>query len=190
MIRGRFETRRVETTREKVMRRYRFVQHCERAGRILDIFHFQHVRFERAWFHESLLEEIVASAPSKIAVDDRHVILREFYAQRKVIPLDVFFRGPIDPSVMRRVVIDFGFLHKELAARNIFTGDVVPNNFGVVSVGRQAMRVVSFDYDGYSRITDMRFLQNEASAEVTTAVSSNPWSVYDDWEAPEERMVI
>jgi isocitrate dehydrogenase kinase/phosphatase len=190
IIRDRFLTRRVDTTRDKVMRRYRFVQHCERAGRILDIFHFQHVRFERAWFAEDLLEEIKSTAPSKITVDDRHIILREFYVQRKVIPLDVFFRGPIDPSVMRRVVIDFGFLHKELAARNIFTGDVVPNNFGVVSVGRRAMRVVSFDYDGYSRLTDMRFLQNEVGPEVTASIASNPWSVYDDWEAPEDRMVI
>jgi isocitrate dehydrogenase kinase/phosphatase len=190
MIRDRFETRRVDTTRDKVMRRYRFVQHCERAGRILDIFHFHHVRFERAWFNEDLLAEILESAPTKITADDRQVILREFYVQRKVIPLDVFFRGPIEPATMRRVVIDFGFLHQELAARNIFTGDVVPNNFGVVSVGRRAMRVVSFDYDGYSRVTDMRFLQNDASPETATAISSNPWSVYDDWEAPEERMVI
>lgn len=190
LIRDRFRARRVETTRDKVMSRYRFVQHAERAGRILDIFHFQHVRVERAWFEDELLEELATFAPSQIVLEGSHVILREFYAQRKVIPLDVFFRGPIDPAVMRRVVIDFGFLHKELASRNIFTGDVVPNNFGVVSVGRRAMRVVSFDYDGYSRITDMRFLHASDPASAPAAAASSPWDVYDDWDAPEERMVL
>jgi isocitrate dehydrogenase kinase/phosphatase len=159
VIRDRFLSRRVDTSREKVMRRYRFVRHVERAGRILDIFHFHNVRFERAWFDRELIEELIECAPSTIEAERDHVIFRDFYAQRKVVPLDVFFHREVDPSVMRRVVIDLGFLHKELAQRNIFTGDVVPNNFGVVSIGKRTMRVVSFDYDGYSRLTDMRFMQ-------------------------------
>jgi isocitrate dehydrogenase kinase/phosphatase len=175
VIRDHFLTRRVDPTREKVMQRYGFVRHVERAGRILDIFHFHKVRFDRAWFDEDLLEDLIRSAPSTIVLDDDRVVLRDFYAQRKVTPLDVFFREPSDRETMRRVVIDFGFLHKELAARNIFTGDVVPNNFGVVSIGKRTMRVVSFDYDGYSRLTDMRFLETRDD---------------DEWSPPEDQMVI
>lgn len=183
VIRDRFLSRRVETSRDKVMRRYRFVQYAERAGRILDIFHFHHVRFEREWFDERVLEELSTWAPSTLQIEGRHVILNEFYAQRKVVPLDVFFHGDTHPSVMRRVVIDLGFLHKELAARNIFTGDVVPNNFGVVSIGKRSQRVVSFDYDGYSRITDMCFRDLYTRP-------SDPSNIYDDWDAPEDSMVI
>lgn len=185
IIRDRFLPRRVDTSREKVMRRYRFVQYAERVGRILDIFHFHHVRFKKAWFEEALLNELLETAPSTIHLVGDSVIFDEFYAQRKVIPLDVFYRSGAEPGIMRRVVIDFGFLHKELAARNIFTGDVVPNNFGVVSIGKRNMRVVSFDYDGYSRLTDMNFLSTPEPA-----VSDDPWAVYDDWNSPEESMVI
>jgi isocitrate dehydrogenase kinase/phosphatase len=186
IIRDRFLPRRVETSREKVMRRYRFVQYAERAGRILDICHFHHVRFQRAWFEEDLLAELVETAPSTIHLDGDSVVFDEFYAQRRVVPLDVFYRSGVDPAIIRRAVIDFGFLHKELAKRNIFTGDVVPNNFGVVSIGKRNMRVVSFDYDGYSRLTDMNFLSSPAPA----VENENPWAVYDDWDAPEDSMVI
>jgi isocitrate dehydrogenase kinase/phosphatase len=185
IIRDRFLPRRVDTSREKVMKRYRFVQYAERAGRILDIFHFHHVRFQRAWFEEQLLAELLETAPSTIHLDGDSVVFDEFYAQRRVVPLDVFYRSGADPAIVRRVVIDFGFLHKELAMRNIFTGDVVPNNFGVVSIGKRNMRVVSFDYDGYSRLTDMNFLATPVAVE-----NENPWAVYDDWDAPEDSMVI
>jgi isocitrate dehydrogenase kinase/phosphatase len=178
VIRDHFLTRRVETTRKKVMDRYAFVRHVERAGRILDIFHFHKVCLERAWFEEDLLADLIRSAPSTIVLEGERVIFRDFYAQRKVTPLDVFFSDPRDPATTRRVVIDFGFLHKELAARNIFTGDVVPNNFGVVSIGQRNMRVVSFDYDGYSRLTDMSFLETPTGRDE------------DEWSPPEDQMVI
>jgi isocitrate dehydrogenase kinase/phosphatase len=199
IIRDRFLPRRVETSRDKVMRRYRFVQYAERAGRILDIFHFHHVRFQRASFEEDLLEELLSTAPSTIHLDGDSVVFDEFYAQRRVVPLDVFYRSGVDAGIMRRVVIDFGFLHKELAQRNIFTGDVVPNNFGVVSIGKRAMRVVSFDYDGYSRLTDMNFFESRESKPSVPAAdewppkfdeNEDPWAVYDDWASPEETMVI
>ncbi len=186
IIRDRFLPRRVETTREKVKRRYRFVQYAERFGRILDIFHFHHVRFKRSSFDEKLLSELLETAPSTIHLDGDSVVFDEFYAQRRCVPLDIFYRSGADPAIIRRVVIDFGFLHKEMAARNIFTGDVVPNNFGVVSIGKRNMRVVSFDYDGYSRVTDMNFLGEPTKA----GSSDSPWAVYDDWETPEESMVI
>lgn len=197
LIRDRFLPRRVETTREKVKRRYRFVQYAERIGRIVDIFHFHQVRFQREWFDDSLLEELATSTPSTVDLDRDTVIFKELYVQRKVVPLDVYFRGDNDPAVTRRVVMDFGFLHKDLAARNIFTGDVVPNNYGVVSIGKRTMRVVSFDYDGYSRVTDMSFLDlgssaapQSDSADPTEDAGGDPWSVYDDWDSPEERLVI
>jgi isocitrate dehydrogenase kinase/phosphatase len=181
IIRDHFLPRRVDTSREKVMNRYRFVQHAPRAGRILDIMHFHHVRFERSWFEEALLAELLASAPSTVQAEGPHVHLTEFYAQRKVVPLDLILRTESDPELLRRLVLDFGFLHKELAARNIFTGDVVPNNFGAVSIGRQTMRLVSFDYDGYSRVSDLNFL---------ALPSARSFDIYDDWAAPEESMVI
>lgn len=190
VIRDKFLPRRVETSRDKVKRRYRFVQYAERIGRIVDIFHFHHVRFEREWFEPGLLDELVAYAPSTVVVRGHEVIFNEFYAQRKVVPLDLYFRGEHDPTAVRRVVMDYGFLHKELAQRNIFSGDVVPNNYGVVSVGKTSMRVVSFDYDGYSRVTDMNFIDTSVSTVSDDDDDGDPWSVYDDWGSPEENMVI
>lgn len=181
IIRDRFLPRRVETSRQKIARRYQFVRHVHRAGRILDSFHFHHVRFERAQFDPALLDELLESAPSTVSLSGNGVIIREMYVQRKVLPLDVFFRdeGPSDRA--RWIALDLGRLHKELASRNIFTGDVAPNNFGVLTAGGRSMRVVSFDYDGYSRVTDMCFLDPPGAP---------PWAADDDFYDPEESMVI
>jgi isocitrate dehydrogenase kinase/phosphatase len=186
LIRDRFLPRRVETTRAKVINRYGFVQHAPRIGRILDILHFHHVCFEREWFEPGLLDALVEAAPSTVRVEGSRVYLGEFYAQRKVIPLDVIYKTVTDHELLRRLVLDFGWLHKDLAAQNLFTGDVVPNNFGAVALGKRTMRVVSFDYDGYSRVTDLNFMALPS----TSSAASGPWDVYDDWNAPEESMVL
>ena len=53
----------------------------------------------------------------------------------------------------RRAIRDYGSAIKELAAINIFAGDLLFKNFGVTRYGR----VVFYDYDEIEYLTDCRF---------------------------------
>jgi isocitrate dehydrogenase kinase/phosphatase len=58
--------------------------------------------------------------------------------------------SPIDKC---RVILDYGFCVKELAAANIFPGDLLLKNFGVTRHGR----VIFYDYDEIAKVTECRF---------------------------------
>jgi len=53
----------------------------------------------------------------------------------------------------RRAIVDFGDALKELAATNVFPGDLLLKNFGVTRHGR----VVFYDYDELCLLTDCHF---------------------------------
>ncbi len=78
--------------------------------------------------------------------------LRSVYLERRVTPLDVYL-AQADEEDARRAIIDYGAAIKNLAASNIFPGDMLLKNFGVTSRGR----VVFYDYDEICKITDCVF---------------------------------
>ena len=141
-------------TKEQVHERYDFVSHRDRAGRMVDTQEFENLRFRRKRFSSVLVEEFAAAAKGNVTLTDDYVIIRHVYVQRKVVPLPLYFQGEKDPEALRRVLIDFGYFLKDVAASGVFPGDLFNTwNYGVTHWGR----VVLYDYDDVLPMEKVKF---------------------------------
>ena len=141
-----------ETTRERVQEKYALVKHHDRAGRMTDILEYSDVAFPLERFDPALLRELTQSAPSQIDREGDRLVVRHLYIERRLTPLNIFLTG-VDDAACRAAVHDYGNALRELAAVNIFAGDLLFKNFGVTRYGR----VVFYDYDEIEYVTDCRF---------------------------------
>ena len=71
------------------------------------------------------------------------MVIRHLYVGRRVTPLDVFLADARPATRARRRSPTGGGACSDLAAANIFPGDMLAKNFGVTRHGR----VVFYDYD-------------------------------------------
>jgi isocitrate dehydrogenase kinase/phosphatase len=141
-----------DTDAARVKQKYALVKHHDRAGRMTDLLEYSNVAIPRERFTDELMAELEAAIPSQLEYDGDHVIIRHVYIERRLAPLNLYLRGADDAAKMR-AVRDYGNAIKELAAVNIFAGDLLFKNFGVTRYGR----VVFYDYDEIEYLTDCRF---------------------------------
>jgi isocitrate dehydrogenase kinase/phosphatase len=139
-------------TRDRVRERYQFVFEHDRAGRLVDIQEFEFLEFERDRFAPGLLEELVAECSETVGLLGDGVVIRHLYTERRVVPLNLYIREAPEERV-REAVLDFGRALRDLAATNVFPGDLLVKNFGVTRHGR----VVFYDYDELCAVTDCEF---------------------------------
>jgi isocitrate dehydrogenase kinase/phosphatase len=139
-------------TRAHVLDRYRFVFEHDRAGRLVDTQQFEHLRFHRDRFGPGLLDELLAGAAQTVELDGDQVVLHHVYTERRVTPLNLYIREAPEDAV-REAVLDFGKALRDLAATNIFPGDMLLKNFGITRSGR----VVFYDYDELCLLGDVVF---------------------------------
>lgn len=131
-------------TREEVRGQYDFVAHRDRAGRMVDTQEFENLRFRRKRFTGALLREFELAAKQGVEIVGEHVVMKHVYVQRRVVPLPFFFQRERDPEAIRRVLVDFGWFLKDIAASGVFPADLFNTwNYGVTHWGR----VVLYDYD-------------------------------------------
>lgn len=181
VIRDRFPYPK-QTTRRQVMSKYRLVSRHDRAGRLIDAHEFEHLRFAASRFDEQLLQELQIEAAKSITVEDGHVTLHHVYVERKVIPLDIYLRES-NPLKGRAAMIDYGRAIKNLAMSDIFPGDMLLKNFGVTRSGR----VVFYDYDELTRVTECNFREMPQTVEPDQEMSADPWFGVGDHDVfPEE----
>ncbi len=170
------------TTRKAVMAKYRMVFQHDRAGRLMDVQDFQHLSFELSRFSDELLAELLSEAADTVRVEGDQLVISHVYVERRVIPLDIFVREAGD-SATREAVVDFGLAIKDMASTNIFPGDLLIKNFGVTRHGR----VVFYDYDELSALTDMNFRAMPEARFDDDEMSAEPWfSVAANDVFPEE----
>jgi isocitrate dehydrogenase kinase/phosphatase len=139
-------------TRASVMQKYRLVFRHDRAGRLVEAQEFEHLRFDRERFAPELVEELQRACARHVAVSDDAVVVHHAYVERRVTPLDVHVKTA-DPPARVAAVVDFGQSIKDLAATNVFPGDLLPKNFGLTRHGR----VVCYDYDELGMLLDFTF---------------------------------
>jgi isocitrate dehydrogenase kinase/phosphatase len=116
-----------------------------------------------------------------VRVAGTSVIITHCYAQRRLIPLDVYLRtAPTDEA--RAAVRDYGQAIADLAHAGIFPGDMLLKNFGLSRHGR----VIFYDYDEIEELDDVVFREMpEGSYE--DELSAEPWfSVGEHDTFPEE----
>jgi len=169
VIRDRFPPQKA-TTRERVMAKYRQVLQHDRVGRLIDFQEFEHLTFPRTRFDPALLDELLRLAAATVSVQGDDVIVRHLYVQRRVTPLDVFLRGA-PAEAAEAAVLDWGRCLEELAAANIFPGDILLKNFGVTRHGR----VVFYDYDEFSPLTDLSFRRIPPARDELDEMAAEPW---------------
>jgi isocitrate dehydrogenase kinase/phosphatase len=170
------------STRRQVMDKYRLVFHHDRAGRLIDAQEFEHLVFARERFAPALLEELQNLAPDCIDVDDAHVVVKHAYVERRVIPLNLYLQQAA-PAEALAAVIDYGNACKDLAASNIFPGDMMLKNYGVT----RHRRVVFYDYDELCLLTDCRFRSIPEPRTYAEEMSAEPWFAVDVHDVfPEE----
>jgi isocitrate dehydrogenase kinase/phosphatase len=181
LIRDRFERPKI-TSRQLVMQKYDFVFKHDRAGRLVDVQTFEHLAIERCWFSDNLLAELAACASDSVMVEERQVILRHVYVERRVTPLDVYLKQA-RPSAARKAVLDFGRAIKDLACINIFPGDMLTKNFGVTRLGR----VVFYDYDELCPLLACKFRRIPQARSDHDELADEPWYLVDENDVfPEE----
>jgi isocitrate dehydrogenase kinase/phosphatase len=169
-------------TRRSVMGKYRLVFQHDRAGRLMDVQDFQHLAFQRSKFSDAVLDELLSEAAGTVRLEGDSVIISHVYVERRVVPLDIYVREAAGPAAAD-AVIDFGQAIKDLASTNIFPGDLLPKNFGVTRHGR----VVFYDYDELSTLTEISFRELPTPRDETEALAADPWFPVGDRDVfPEE----
>jgi isocitrate dehydrogenase kinase/phosphatase len=169
LIRDRFDAPK-DSDRGDVMRRYRMVFEHDRAGRLVEAHGFEHLRIARDRFESSLLDDLTRKAGGTVRIDGRDVVIAHAYVERRVRPLNLFF-AEADEEAAIAAACDWGQSIKDLAASNIFAGDLLTKNFGVTRRGR----VVFYDYDELCWLTDCNFRVLPQSRSYEEEMSAEPW---------------
>jgi isocitrate dehydrogenase kinase/phosphatase len=169
IIRDRFASPKT-TTREEVMAKYRLVFRRDRAGRMVDAQEFQHLRFDRRRFSEELLAELAREAADTVTIAGDSVVIRHVYTERKMVPLDLYL-GQARGDEARTAILDYGQALRDLAATNIFPGDLLLKNFGVTRHGR----LVFYDYDELCLLSECVFRELPAARSDDEELSAEPW---------------
>ena len=161
------------STRADVMDRYRFVFRHDRAGRLVDAQEFKRLRLPRERFMPTLVDELLRDAGQSCRVDGADLIVEHCYIERRLRPLNLFLREA-EPAAAESAIIDYGNALRDLAASNVFPGDLLLKNFGVTS----HRRVIFYDYDELCLMSDCVFrdLPQPRSEEEETA--AEPWFHY------------
>ena len=181
IIRDRFDYPK-DSSRAEVMRKYRLVFEHDRAGRLVEAYEFEHLRIPRNRFRPELLDELQCGATSSVSVEEDYVVIRHLYVERRVRPLNLYLTEADKPAALA-AVIDYGQAIKDLAATNIFPGDLLPKNFGVTRHGR----LVFYDYDELCWLTDCNFRELPAATSYEEEIASEPWFfVHENDIFPEE----
>lgn len=169
-------------SRRDVEEKYRHVFRHDRAGRLVDAAEFEHLEFARDRFQPHLLEDLLRLAPSTVSVQGDRVIFRHLYTERRLRPLDLHLREA-GREAARSAVLDYGETLRDLAASNIFPGDMLLKNFGVSRHGR----LIFYDYDELCPLTECNFRALPQPTTFEEEMAAEPWfSVGDRDVFPEE----
>jgi isocitrate dehydrogenase kinase/phosphatase len=158
------------TTRERVTEKYHQVQLLDRVGRLVGFQEFEHLKIPRARFKPQLLDKLLEVAGRNLSAEGDWVTIRQCYVERRVVPLDLFLRE-MDEERALAAVLDWGRCLKELAAANVFPGDVLLKNFGVT----RHDRVLSYDYDELAALTDIVFREMPMARDDQQELAAEPW---------------
>ncbi len=169
VIKDRFSPSK-NVSRATVIEKYRLVKRHDRVGRLADTQDFADFRFARDSFDPECLEELLDVAPSTVVLQGDTVLIRQCWTERRMTPLNIYLETASEPQT-REALLDYGLAIKQLAAANIFPGDMLLKNFGVTRHGR----VVFYDYDEISYLTEVNFRHIPEAMYPEQEMASEPW---------------
>ena len=169
IIKDRFSPSK-NVNRATVIEKYRLVKSVDRVGRMADTQEFADFRFPLSKFEPECLAELLEVAAGTVEVEGDSVLIRHCWTERRMTPLNLYLENANDAQV-REALEDYGLAIKQLAAANIFPGDMLLKNFGVTRHGR----VVFYDYDEICFLTEANFRHIPAPRTPEDEMASEPW---------------
>lgn len=157
-------------TRDEVKAKYRLVSQHDRVGRMADTHEFVDFIFPRNRFSDDLIKELLQDAPSLVTVSEDEVLIRHLYTERRMIPLNLYLEEASLEDA-ESAVAEYGSAIRQLAAANIFPGDMLLKNFGVT----RHQRVVFYDYDEITFLTDCHFRRIPQARNEEEELSGETW---------------
>ncbi|MCF8257089.1 MAG: bifunctional isocitrate dehydrogenase kinase/phosphatase, partial [Flavobacteriales bacterium] len=168
--------------RQHVIDSYRLVLLHDRVGRLADAMEYDHIEFDLDRFSGPVLDELLNECGGSASVKGDRLVIRHLFTEKKLVPLNLLLETA-PPDRAAAVIIDYGYAVKELAAANIFPGDLLLKNFGVTRHGR----VIFYDYDELCFLDQVNFRRIPTPRRPEQVYSGEPWyTVADNDVFPEE----
>src|SRR5512142_1698332 len=101
--------------------------------------------------------------------DGDPLVIHHCYVERRMRPLNLYIDSA-SPEELEAAVVEYGNAIRDLAAANIFPGDMLWRNFGVTSYGR----VVFYDYDEIEYLSDVNSRPIPADPNTHAEVAAEP----------------
>lgn len=169
LIRDWFEPPK-EGNAQLVQEKYWLVKHHERVGRMADTLEYSYVAFPLDRIDPELLAEMKRLCGSLLTFEGDRLIIKHLYIERRMTPLDIWL-AQADDAAARQAIDEYGLAIKELAAADIFPGDLLLKNFGITRWGH----VVFYDYDEISPLTEVQFRSLPKPADDAEEMAGEPW---------------
>ncbi|CAM3200873.1 isocitrate dehydrogenase kinase/phosphatase [Xenorhabdus nematophila ATCC 19061] len=171
-----------EVSQDRVQECYRLVKEHDRVGRMADTQEFENFVIDKRHISSELMKELQKEIPEKLEDMGDKILIKHLYMERKMIPLNIYMEQ-INEVQLKDVIEEYGNAIKQLAAANIFPGDMLFKNFGVTRHGR----VIFYDYDEICYMTEVNFRDIPPPRYPEDELASEPWySVASNDVFPEE----
>ena len=164
------DKRNKDVSREFIQAQYQLVKFHDRVGRMADTWEYSNVPFPKSRLDPRLVAELRDFAPSLLEEDGDSLVIKHLYIERRMVPLNIYLERA-DDDERERAIIQYGDAIKEMVAANIFPGDMLYKNFGVIRRGR----VVFYDYDEVAYLTDCVFRRIPEPRTPEDEMASEPW---------------
>ncbi len=159
-----------QVTKAQVKEKYKLVSRHDRVGRLADTHEFENFVFDKDRFSDELIAELLKVAPSIVEINENTIAIQHLYIERRMVPLNLYLQEA-SLAEAREAVEEYGNAIKQLAAANIFPGDMLLKNFGVT----RHRRVIFYDYDEICFLTDCNFRTLPEPRTHEEEMASEPW---------------
>ncbi|HEJ0992261.1 TPA: bifunctional isocitrate dehydrogenase kinase/phosphatase [Escherichia coli] len=149
---------------------YQLVKEHDRVGRMADTQEFENFVLEKRHISPALMELLLQEAAEKITDLGEQIVIRHLYIERRMVPLNIWLEQ-VEGQQLRDAIEEYGNAIRQLAAANIFPGDMLFKNFGVTRHGL----VVFYDYDEICYMTEVNFRDIPPPRYPEDELASEPW---------------
>ncbi|WP_017347250.1 bifunctional isocitrate dehydrogenase kinase/phosphatase [Pantoea sp. A4] len=159
-----------EVTPQQVRACYQQVKEHDRVGRMADTQEFSHFALPLARIPAALMAELQRAIPEKLRIEGESLVISHLWLERRMQPLNLWL-AQATPAQQQHAIEEYGNAIKQLAAANIFPGDMLFKNFGMTRHGR----VVFYDYDEIRPMSELCFRDVPAARYEEDELSAEPW---------------
>ncbi|MCE0801505.1 bifunctional isocitrate dehydrogenase kinase/phosphatase [Buttiauxella sp. S04-F03] len=159
-----------EVTAERVRECYQLVKEHDRVGRMADTQEFENFVLSKHQISQPLMALLQQEVPEKLTDLGDRIAISHLYIERRMVPLNLWLEQ-VEGQQLRDAVEEYGNAIRQLAAANIFPGDMLFKNFGVTRHGR----VVFYDYDEICYMTEVNFRNVPPPRYPEDELSAEPW---------------